>query len=252
MKLDNASISFSRPQILDIAANRVEEWSAHSWKWLTKLRSAVLVRVANQKRSSTRTMRCDQRKAIAQLLQVMIHYLDLKTMQVGFVHSESQTFVHLSLEFLSKKANLPMRRAQRAMSWLYQSGYISGLRQFHYDPETQEYQHKPSARRVNPRLLIDLGITEHALLNARKRSKNRQRKQMMENLIMPISKPLIPILHIDNLQMQLTKQIIQKSQKERPPPETYLAKLKKLISLFPNLSIDEVKSMLPPPSTYTL
>lgn len=251
MKLQAPLSTKQRPQILTIASNRVGEWSAQSWKWLSRLRTAVLIRVSHQKRLSTRTMRNDQRQAISMLLQVILHYLDLKTMQIGFYHDESQTFVHLTLEFLAKKANLPLRRAQRAISWLYQSGYISGFRQSSFDIQTGEYMHKPSIRRINEKLLLDLGITTYALQKARKRSSQQQQKRALKCILPHQHSPAIKCQNIDHRQKEvrsLIRQVAKQSTEDLNQRRSlWQSKLYKMMLLFPHLSQNEIESMLPAP-----
>lgn len=249
MKLQVSSDTKKKPQILAIASNRVEEWFNESWKWLTRLRTAILIRVSHRKRLSTRTMRHDQRQAISKLLHVLLRYLDLKTMQIGFYHDESQTFVHLTLEFLAKKANLPLRRAQRALSWLYESGYVSGFRQSSFDIQTGEYTHKPSIRKVNEKLLFDLGITTYALQKARKRSSQQQQRKMLTRIIpnqltsntTNQNKDYLP-KEVDHLIAQFTQQSPEERNKKIALRQS---KLHKMTLLFPNLSQNEIESMLP-------
>ncbi len=249
MELQVSSGTKPRPQILTIASNRVEEWFNESWKWLTRLRTAILMRVSHKKRLSTRTMRHDQRQAISKLLHVLFHYLDLKTMQIGFYHDESQTFVHLTLEFLAKKANLPLRRAQRAISWLYESGYISGFRQSSFDIETGEYTHKPSIRKVNEKLLFDLGITTHALQKARKRSSQQQQRKMLTRIIPNQLISTTVSQNKDYLQKEIDLLITQFTQQSTEEKHKKIAlrqsKLHKMALLFPHLSQNEIESMLP-------
>lgn len=175
-------------------------------------------------------------------------------MQIGFYHHQSQTFVHLSLEFLAKKADLPMRRAQRAMQWLYQSGYISGFRKSSYDAQTGEYKHKPSVRVLNTKLLFDLGIKEFALQRARARSEKRQRKYDVNQLIRHKVKEssFTPKQQLVKNQLRSITDNLQlnKPKSNQKPPEAYLAKLKQMLQLFPDLSKSEATSMLPSPEAY--
>jgi len=247
-KLNSKLIDKKTPQILSLAASRAGQWVQHSWKWLHGFRGALLKRVELQERTSTRTMRIDQRIAIYQLLQIILSHLDLKTMQVGFYHQETQTFIHLSVAYLARKSQLSERRTQRALRWLQQSGYISAFRQSTYDEMTDEYIYKPSVRRVHPKLMFELGITPRALNKARVRSAQNHKnaintKRIEENLavgwpsprqIKKSFKDLIP-LHAINAQQKNPK----------PPPNTYYEKIQKLMLMFPNISLEEAKNMLP-------
>lgn len=247
-------IDKKRPQILSLATSRVGEWSMSSWKWLARFRVALLQRVRDESRQSSRTMRREQREAISEVLKVVFQYLDLNTMCVGFYHRETSVFVHLSMDFLAKKAGLPIRRAQRAMNWLYQSGYIVGYRQSSYDIDTNEYYHKPSIRRVNIKLLLDLGITEFALQKARGRSKKRFEGILLNALSVKDGSDHISVkneLKVQNILNGFAKAFsLTSNTKPVHPPSVYYEKLEQLMKLMPNLTTNEAKKMLPAPESY--
>lgn len=249
--MNSQIVNKGSPQILSLASSRVGEWVESSWKWLGRLRSSVLMRFLEQSRASSRVMRFEQREAISEVLKVIFRYLDLNTMCVGVYHRETETFVHLSLDFIAKKSGLHIRRAQRAMSWLYQSGYIVGYRQSFYDIDTEEYYHKPSIRRVNSKLLFDLGITEFALQRARTRSKRRFQDVLLKSLSTKKQTQYKPNIEVPNVQ-SLIKGVTEafalpKNPKPLQPPSIYNEKLKKLMSLMPNLTLHEAQRMLPSP-----
>ena len=241
------------PQILSIAAKRVEEWSIHSWKWLSRLRIAVLKHFKVEKRLSTRTMRVDQREAITALVKVMLSHLDLKTMHVGVYNPETDVFAHLSLDYLAHKAGLALRRAQRAMAWLYDSGYVIAYRQSSYDLETEEYHHKPSIRRISNCLLEDLGITELAFQRARNKSRKNNKKILITSLVKKVVHPSNPnkINTIKDMFSSIIKNIVPSEiQINARPSNAYTEKIKKLMTIMPELSFSEAKRMLPCPNTY--
>lgn len=237
------------PQILSLAASRAGQWAQHSWKWLHSFRGALLKRVENQERISTRTMRLDQRTAIYQLLQIILSHLDLKTMQVGFYHQETQTFIHLGISYLARKAQLSERRTQRALRWLQQSGYISAFRQSTYDDLTDEYIHKPSVRRIHSKLLFELGITPRALNKARVRSTQNYKNRLISK---KISENITPDWHPPYKNSKTLASLIplhsvntNKKYTTHPPPNIYYEKIQKLMLIFPNISLEEARSMLP-------
>lgn len=243
------------PQILALSASRVGEWSSHSWKWLSRLRLAMLQRINAKKRVSTRTMRKDQRNAISALLQVLLSHLDLKTMQIGIYNPETNVFIHLSLEYLAKKARLTLRRAQRAMSWLYDAGYVVGFRQSSFDLDTNEYCHKPSVRKISLFLLQDLGITNLALQRARNKSRKHLERFLINayqnNKNSEKNEPGV----LDSVKKITSKLVSNLSFKKEIPSESfkiYTEKLKKLMALMPHLSQEDAKRMLPSPDTYNL
>lgn len=231
---------------MSLAEHRASEWTKHSWKWLYSLRQALIYRVESQKRQSTRTMRSDQRQAIEQLLSVIISHVDLKTMQLGYYQKDTGIFIHLGIHYLAKKAQLSTRRTQRALKWLHESGYITAFRQSIFDDMTQSYLHKPSVRKVNEKLFYELGITQQALRNARQRSSQRnQRHGFRKKLENNLSKVTGSLNHNVADLITLPQNITQKH--ARPVDLTnYKDKLRKLSVHFPDLSIEELKMMLPP------
>lgn len=241
------------PQILALSASRVGEWSSHSWKWLTRMRIAILRRVQIEKRLSCRTMRVDQRKAIAALLKVMLSHLDLKTMQVGIYNPETNVFTHLSLNYFAHKAGLSLRRTQRAMAWLYDAGYVIGFRQSSFDTETNEYHHKPSIRRVSNSLLQDLGITSLAIQRARNKSKKNFQKTLLKTLKADTqqSNNSNTVKAVKSMISGIVSRVMPSDVSNNSPPcKAYTEKIKKLMTLMPNLSYEEAKKMLPAPYTY--
>lgn len=241
------------PQILGLASKRAEEWNKHSWKWLRRLRGALLNKVSNRRRTTCRTLRSEQREAISKLLHVIFSFLDLNTMCVGVLHKESEVFAHLSLAYLAKKSGLNIRRVQRAMQWLCEAGYIVPYRRSFYDVEKEQYYHQPSIRRVNPTLFTDLGITLGALQRARIRA-----KQYLEKIFSPLAMArVLPTFSQQINALKCKKKYFNsmKSPLERPPflssfPPLYIEKLKQIMKSLPTLTIFEAQRLLPNPSAY--
>lgn len=245
--IDNRKV----PQILALANRRAEEWSNSSWKWLTRLRSALLQKVSTQHRRSCRTLRSEQRQAIYCLLKVVLSYLDLTTLCVGVRHQESQVFTHLSLAFFAKKSGLHIRRVQRAMQWLCNAGYIIPYRRSFYDIETEQYYHQPSIRRINPILFKDLGISPAALRRAREHASHYLRKLFSRSALScfssVVSENKRPFFDKKSYYLPLKG-------KENPKADTlptlYLQKIQQLIAAFPSLTFFEAQRLLPPAHTY--
>lgn len=233
------------PQILSLAASRIDQWGAHSWKWLTKLRLAILIRVSLGKRRSTRTMRKEQREAITALLKVMLSYLDLKTMQIGVYNPATGVFAHLSLDYLAHKAGLNIWTAQRAMAWLYDSGYLVAYRQSTFDIESNEFTYKPSIRRISNMLLTDLGITDLSLSRARTKSKKSAMKEAVTHVIKKTADQVKNVVSVAFNKMSAFSSPKQTGMSS----SEYAEKLKKLMAALPHLSLSEAQQMLPRPSS---
>ncbi len=230
------------PQILSLAASRVGQWSGHSWKWLNKLRSAILERVAGGRRFSTRTMRKEQREAIWKLLNVILSHLDLATMRVGIFNPETGVFVHLTLDYLAHQAGLSYSQAQRAMAWLYEAGYLIGCRQSSFDTDSNKFIHQPSIRRVSNHLLLDLGITELAISNARAKSKRSSIGQSVGRVVKKTVTELKKTFSNAFKSMTATPQ-----KRNGIPMAEYLEKVAKLVES--GFSLEDAQQMLPKPSS---
>lgn len=243
------------PQILCLAAKRAGEWSEHSWKWLQRIRGALLLRVQNETRKSTKSLRIDQRVAIHKLLVTILSHVDLKTLCLGYYDKQTGVFIHLGVEYLAKKSGLCVRRTQRALQWLYEAGYLVGHRRSTIDEDTGEYIHKTSIRKVSLRLFLDLGITEIALHRARNKAKKK-----VEGLVLSVLDKPTPSkgkrrkdggLDIGSIINNLTGAFSTKPKsKDYTEPPEYLNRIKQMQEIFPNKTINEIKLMLPDPHTY--
>src|SRR5262249_6523178 len=98
-----------RPTVLDRAIDKWEEvyWKAKK-KFFMKLASF---------HAYGRQVRSERREAIAAVSQVLLHYLELSTLRVGFYVSNNK-FIHLDIEYIANKANLSFSRAKRAITAL--------------------------------------------------------------------------------------------------------------------------------------
>ena len=233
------------PQVLSLAISRSEIWSKKSWTWLARIRLAVLERVCNGKRLSTKSMRSEQRHAIASLLKVILENLDLNTMQIGFVHRETGVFIRLTLAYLAKQAKLELKTAERAMKWLYESSYVTGTKQFAFDIETKQYINKPSIRVVSSNLLFDFGITSFAFNHARERSRKYALKKSVSQIyasgVQAVKNIFSKVIKKTSATFKTSKDKVSFCIKE------YEEKLNKLRLAFPNKSEFELKDMLPRP-----
>jgi hypothetical protein len=243
------------PQILCLAVKRAGEWSEHSWKWLQRIRNALLLRVQNEKRKSTKSLRVDQRIAIHKLLVTILSHVDLKSLCIGYYDKQTGVFIHLGVEYLAKKSGLCVRRTQRALQWLYESGYLVGHRRSTVDEDTGEYIHKTSIRKVSLRLFLDLGITEIALNRARNKAKKK-----VEGIVLSVLDNQKPEkrkgqkgdgFDVGSIIKNLTGAFSTKPKsKDHTEPPEYLNRIRQMQKIFPTKTINEIKLMLPDPHTY--
>ena len=85
-----------RPPVLDRAIDQWEVVYRKAKKFFRKLATTP---------SDGRQVRSERREAIAAVSQVLLHYLELSTLKVGFYVGLNK-FIHLDIEYIAKKANL--------------------------------------------------------------------------------------------------------------------------------------------------
>ena len=100
-----------------------------------------------------RQVRSERREAIAAVSQVLLHYLELSTLRVGFYVGLNK-FIHLDIEYIAKKANLSFSRAKRAITALAEAGYIKITRQYK-KKEDGTFDGEPSIREIAVQFFID-------------------------------------------------------------------------------------------------
>jgi len=167
-----------RPSILEEALNKAIECFYHKpKKFLQKLW---------QLHCNLRQQRSERREAIASVLQVVFHYVELETLRVGLFTPDGE-FISLDLKYIAKKAGISVIRAKRAMDDLISAGYVEAIRQ-REKKEDGTFKGLPSIRTVKPILFGDLGLDMVQLnfLREWKRKKNekaaikKSRKRMGE------------------------------------------------------------------------
>jgi hypothetical protein len=156
--------SKTRPSILENAIERLKDVYRRPKKFFRKL--ATFHPHNRQKRS-------ERREAIASISQVLLNYLELSTLRVGF-YAETK-FINLDLEYIAKKAGLNFIRGKRAIADLVKAGYIKVSRQFD-KKEDGTFKGKPSIREISVQFFIDLGIDVQKLFYTREWKRKKQEK----------------------------------------------------------------------------
>jgi hypothetical protein len=121
-----------------------------------------------------RQKRSERREAIASVSQVLLHYLELSTLRVGFYGSPNK-FVPLDLKYIAKKAGLSFSRAKRAITDLAKAGYIKLTRQF-TKQDDGTFKGAPSIREIAVQFFIDLGLDVQKLFFARDWKRKKDEK----------------------------------------------------------------------------
>jgi len=123
-----------------------------------------------------RHMRGERRDACLGLLNVMIANTDLVSLVVGRPKFKSGSqIVSYTTAWLSRKAGLEMRRAERAMSDLVAAGLVA-VSQQRMKSQDGSYKSHAAIKRLNPALFQAFGL-KLMFQHARKHAENRKRKK---------------------------------------------------------------------------
>jgi uncharacterized protein YxeA len=154
-----------RPTVLDRAIDTWEVVYRKAKKFFKKLATS---------HDNGRQVRSERREAIAAVSQVLLHYLELSTLRVGFYIGLNK-FIHLDIEYIAKKANLSFSRAKRAITALADAGYIKITRQYK-KKEDGTFDGEPSIREISVQFFIDLGMDVQKLFFARDWKRKKEEK----------------------------------------------------------------------------
>ena len=159
-----------RPAVLDRAIDAWEVVYRKAKKFFNKLATS---------HDNGRQVRSERREAIAAVSQVMLHYLELSTLWVGFYVSHNK-FIHLDIEFIANKAGLSFSRAKRAIADLEEEGYVKTTRQYK-KKEDGTFEGEPSIREISVQFFIDLGFDMQKLFFARDWKRKKDEKAQAKN-----------------------------------------------------------------------
>ena len=165
-----------RPVILEQAKKAAEFFYQTPGRFLQGLR--VL-------RDSKRRIRSESREAIASVIQVLMHYLDLASLR--FVMPTEGGLFCPSLKFIAKSAGIGEKRLSRVLHILKRAGYLTINER--YKKEGDKYIGLSAVKCVRPQLFVALGISLKDLEKQRKRAskaakaKERIRRQEERSLL---------------------------------------------------------------------
>lgn len=141
----------------------------------------------NAANGSKRQQRSERREAICQLFGAMFHYYDLTTGIIG-VPSADGDMKGLTMEFLAEKAEITLRRAERAMHDFKAAG-MAFVYPICEKLDDMTYKGYAALRTINIEVFVALGMDEwlgHERRRAVERNKERldkrKRKQERKNL----------------------------------------------------------------------
>ncbi len=155
-----------RPSTLEKAICQFKDVYRQPKRFLKKL--VTVHKNGRQKRS-------ERREAVTSVAQVLLHYLELSTLRVGF-YTDPDQFKALDLKYIAQKAGISFLRAQRAIADLVKAGYIKVSRQFN-KKEDGSFDGLASIRRIAIQFFMDLGINMQQLAFERDWKRKKEEKQ---------------------------------------------------------------------------
>ena len=186
-----------RPSVIQYAINNLKNFYSNPTKWLKSLRLT---------RSSVRQERSEAREADASVLGVILHYVDLSSLRVGF-HDNAGDFIALDMRFLArqvgwrtkeddekdieriKKGLNPrekgIKRLWRSIARMKKAGYLTVHEQFKIqkvEGEETKYKGLAAIRTLSRKLFIELGISDLHLDRKRKEASKRLKEKKREYL----------------------------------------------------------------------
>lgn len=117
-----------------------------------------------------------RREAIIRVLQVMLHYMDLETQEVGF-YNDLGDFIRLDTAKIAQYANVSLIRANRVIRDIRDAGYLSTIRQYQETDEGRKMG-MPAIRKISQSLFRDLKIDHLSLFRAIEWKRKRNEKKL--------------------------------------------------------------------------
>ena len=138
-------------------------------------------------RHSNRQVRSESREAIASVIQVLMHYIDLASLRFVMPTSDGSLFCP-TMKFIAKSAGIGMKRLSRVIAELKKVGYLKVCER--YKKKDGDYIGLSAVKCVRPQLFYALGISHLDLEMQRKRAskaliaKERMRRQSEHSLLL--------------------------------------------------------------------
>lgn len=105
----------TRPKLIEKAIQEIRRYYSEPASTIPSL---------NLANGSDRQQRSERREACLSVLGCLLHYLDLATLRVGIPQNDS-SFQGISMPFIAEKAELNLKRAERAVRDLIKAGLIT-------------------------------------------------------------------------------------------------------------------------------
>lgn len=157
-----------RPNILDQAIHAIEKAYYKPKHILAKLF-----------KPHERIKKSPRREAIIRVLQVMLQFMDIETLELGF-YSNNGNFIRLDVKYIAKQARITGIRAKRALGDIIRSGYVESIKQMKKTSEGR-YISFTSIRKFTANFFMDLGVEYMRFFSAREWKRKRNEKKLLKN-----------------------------------------------------------------------
>jgi hypothetical protein len=150
--------------------------------------SKLLQCLKGYRNGSKRKIRSESREAIASVIQVLMHYLDLASLRFVMPTAEGGLFCP-TFKFIAKQAGIGEKRLSRVINLLKRANFIDVHER--YKKEGDKFIGLASVKRVSPLLFLALGISSKDLDKQRKQAskalKARERARRQEEYSLYLS-----------------------------------------------------------------
>jgi hypothetical protein len=117
-----------------------------------------------------------RREAIILVLGVMLHYMDLETLEIGFFNDLGD-FIRLDIAKIASYANITLTRANRAIRDIHRAGYLTTIRQYTQLDDGRKIG-KTAIRTLSQSLFRDLKIDHLSVFKAMEWKRKRNEKTL--------------------------------------------------------------------------
>jgi hypothetical protein len=130
-------------------------------------------------KATPRQRRTESREAIIATLGVLLHYLDLDSLQIRYTQHSSPCV----LAFIAERANLSLDRVKSALSLLREGGYIQCSERQWKRLQDGNFKALATIRTLSYKLFRALGVSEYALKMEQGKKRKRMLREKTEQIV---------------------------------------------------------------------
>lgn len=124
------------------------------------------------------TKRSQRREAIILVLQVLLQFMDMDTLEIGWYTGDG-AFIRLDVDYIAKQAKISLSRAKRALQAITKAGYLESTRQYTRDDD-ERFVGLTAIRKLTPLFFADLKVDHFQFFSAREWKRKRNEKKLLK------------------------------------------------------------------------